>query len=187
MAPAGGAEADGKDGKDPGVIFTEDAEDPEEGRPHAAEEEDAEQGDLPWLRDAAGPEIAPVATVRGREPVVLDEDGDEEPEDDFAASEGRVEGWDGSGGLAVIVGKTEEEDETGDPHEDGDGDGYDGHDDAVADGADSAWDEVAIETRSGFFGEDRTPVPEGYDVGLLCALDDASSVDPGFHRCTTLR
>jgi hypothetical protein len=49
-----------------------------------------------------GEEIAPISSIRGGEEVILDYNSDEEPENDFAASEGAVEGRDAAGGLAVV-------------------------------------------------------------------------------------
>lgn len=103
---------------------------------------------------SARPEVAPVAAIGCREPVVLDDDRHEEPEDDLPASEGGVEGWDGARGLAVVVGETEEEDETGDPHEYGNGNCDDSHDDTVADGVNSSGNEVARKTGCRLLGED---------------------------------
>lgn len=119
------------------MIFAEDAENPEKCCPHATEKENAQQGNLPWLSMGARPEVAPVATVGCGEPVILDDDRHEEPEDDLPASEGGVEGWDGARRLAVVVWETEEEDEAGHPHEYSNGNCDDSHDDAVADGANS--------------------------------------------------
>ena len=91
LAPSGRAQTDGEDGQDPRMIFAKDAEEPEEGGPHDAEEQNAEKHDLPWLSEIARPQISPVTTVWGGEPVVLDHDGDEKPEDDLAACQRRVE------------------------------------------------------------------------------------------------
>ena len=55
------------------------------------------------------PEIAPVSSVRGGEPVVLNEDGDEEPEDDFAPEDGFVERGNFARGGAVVGWETNEE------------------------------------------------------------------------------
>lgn len=120
------------------------------------------------------PEVTPIAAVGRAEPVVLDEDGDEEPEDDFAAGNGGVEGRDGAGGLAVVGGEPEKEDEADGPEEDGEGDGDGGHDPGVDDGVGLS------EAGRGGFGEGGAPVPEGDDVGLLGALDDAGAVHPCF-------
>ena len=174
LAPARSAEADGEDGKDPAVVFGEDAEEPEEGGPDEDEEEDDEADDLPGFGVVRTPEVAPVAAVGRAEPVVLDEDGDEEPEDDFAAGDGGVKGGDGAGGLAVVGGEAEEKDEADSPEKDGDGDGDGGHDPRVHDGI-SLW-----KAGRGGFGEDGAPVPEGNDVGLLCTLDDTGAIHPCF-------
>ena len=61
----------------------------------------------------------------GRSPLrgVLDEDGDEEPEDDFAAHYGAVEGGDLAGILAVVVWEAEEEDKADSPEYESDWNG----------------------------------------------------------------
>lgn len=79
LGPAGGAEAHGEDGEDPGVGGGEEGEDVEEGGPDDDEEEDDEDGDGPGGDVLGGPEVEPVAAVGGGEPVVLDDDDDEEP------------------------------------------------------------------------------------------------------------
>lgn len=79
LRPAGGAEAHGEDGEDPGVGFGEEGEDVEEGGPDDDEEEDHEDGDGPGGDVLGGPEVEPVATVGRRHPVILDYDHDEEP------------------------------------------------------------------------------------------------------------
>lgn len=79
LGPAGGAEAHGEDGEDPGVGGGEEGEDVEEGGPDDDEEEDDEDGDGPGGDVLRGPEVQPVAAVGGGEPVVLDYDYDEEP------------------------------------------------------------------------------------------------------------
>jgi len=53
----------------------------------------------------SGPEVAPVSSIRSGEPVVLDDDGDKEPEDDLASEYGVVEGWHFARYLAVVFGK----------------------------------------------------------------------------------
>lgn len=65
MAPAGSAEADGEKGQDPGVRFGVVAEGPEEERPDDDEEEDYEENDGVGGGVRAGPEVGPVAAVRG--------------------------------------------------------------------------------------------------------------------------
>lgn len=47
--------------------------------PDNDEEENDEEGDGPGWGVFGGPEVSPVAAVRGGEEVVLDDDGDEEP------------------------------------------------------------------------------------------------------------
>lgn len=123
LRPARGAEADGEDGQDPAVAAGGDGEAPEREGPDADEEGGDEQRDGPCGRVLAGPEVFPVAAVGGREEEVLDEDGDEEPEDYFAPDDGTVEGGDAAGGLSVVFRESEEEEDADGPHEEGDGDG----------------------------------------------------------------
>ena len=54
------------------MIFGQDAEEPEERGPDEDEEEDNETNDLPCFCVVGTPEVAPVASVRRAEPVVLD-------------------------------------------------------------------------------------------------------------------
>ena len=49
-----------------------------------------------------GPEVEPIAAVGSREPVILDANDDEEPEDDFPCEEGGVKGWDVAGCLVIV-------------------------------------------------------------------------------------
>ena len=67
-------------------------------------------------------EVAPVAAVGGREPVILYQHSNEEPEDDFAACDGFVEGGDLAWFLAVVVWQAEIEDEADGPEEEREGD-----------------------------------------------------------------
>ena len=115
------------------MVFGEDAKNPEERGPDEDEKEDDEADDLPCFGVVRAPEVAPVATVRRAQPVVLDEDRHEKPKDDFPAGDGAVEGWDGTGSLAVVGGEAGEENETNGPEHDGDGDGDGGHDPGVDD------------------------------------------------------
>ena len=91
LAPSRGAEADGEDGQDPAVVFGKHGEEEEEAGPDEAEEGDDEEDDLVGFGVVGGPEVAPVAAVGGAEEIVLDEDGDEEPDYDAPAEEGGVE------------------------------------------------------------------------------------------------
>lgn len=122
LGPAGGAEAHGEDGEHPGVVRGEAGEDVEQGGPDADEEDEHEEDDAPCGHVLRGPEVEPVAAVGRAEPVVLDDDHDEEPEDDLASEEGGVEGGDVAGGLAVVFRQADEEGGADGPHEDGDGD-----------------------------------------------------------------
>lgn len=79
LRPARGAEAHGEDGQDPRVGGGEEGEDVEEGGPDDDEEEDDEEADGPGGDVLGGPEVEPVAAVGCREPVILNDDHDEEP------------------------------------------------------------------------------------------------------------
>ena len=68
-----------------------DGEAPQREGPDADEEGRDEERDRPRGRVFARPKVFPVAAVRRGEEIVLDEDGDEEPDDDFAADGGAVE------------------------------------------------------------------------------------------------
>ena len=103
--------------------FGELGEEDEDGSPDDNEETDYEQGDSPSRCVLSGPKIAPVSSVRSREPVVLDDDGDEEPENDLTADNGVVEGWHFTRYLAVVFRKTQEENDADNPHEDTNGEG----------------------------------------------------------------
>ena len=75
----------------------------QDGGPDAHKEEEDESEEGTRGRIGRGEEIDPIAAVRGGEEEVLEEDGDEEPEDDAAFHDGVVEGRDAPGRLAVIV------------------------------------------------------------------------------------
>ena len=92
------------------MIFGEDGEAVEESGPDEAEEEDDEEDDLVWFCVVGGPEISPVTAVGGTEEIVLDEDGDEEPEYYFATDKRGIERRDVAGFLAVVVREAEIED-----------------------------------------------------------------------------
>ena len=79
LCPAGGAEAHGEDGEDPGVRGGEEGADVEQGGPDDDEEEDYQDGNGPGGDMLGGPEVEPIAAVGCREPVVLDYDHNEEP------------------------------------------------------------------------------------------------------------
>ena len=108
LAPAGGTEADGEHGEDPRVAERGAGENGEQDGPDADEEGEDEKDYHPRLGVDRAPEVAPVAAVGRGEEEVLDEDGDEEPEDDLAARDRFVEAWDLTGRLAVIVWETKE-------------------------------------------------------------------------------
>ena len=100
-----------------------DGEAPESEGPDADEEGEDKEGDGPCGRVLARPEVFPIASVRGAQEVILDENGNEEPDDDFAAEGGGVEGRDAAGRLAVVVGQAEEEEEADGPQAECDGHG----------------------------------------------------------------
>lgn len=88
----------------------------------------------------------------------MNEDGDEEPEDDFAAHYGAVEGGDLAGFLAIVVWEAEEEDQTYGPEDESDGEGDAGQCGAIGDEVRS---DNAVE---GEVCKLRAPEPEGDDV-----------------------
>ena len=63
----------------------------------------------------------------------MDQDGDEEPEDDFAAHDGAVEGGDLARSLAIVIREAEEEDKTYSPKNESDGEGDASQSGAVGD------------------------------------------------------
>lgn len=73
------------------MILRQDGEDPEEKRPDDHEEYNDKHHDLPWLSVVRAPEEVPISTIRCRQKEVLNNDGDEEPADDFTAQERFVE------------------------------------------------------------------------------------------------
>ena len=121
LTPPRRTEADGKDGENPGVILGEDSEDPEEGGPDEDEEQDAKQHDLPRLRVVRRPKIRPVAPVRRRQEVVLDDDSNKKPQDDLSSEQARVEARHRSWCLSIVVWQSEEHDDSSCPHDDRNG------------------------------------------------------------------
>jgi hypothetical protein len=182
LGPARGAEAHGEDGEDPGVVGREAGEEVEEEGPDGDEEEEDEEGDGVGGEVLRGPEVEPVAAVGGAEPVVLDADDDEEPEDDLAAEEGGVEARDVAGGLAVVFGEADEEGGADGEHERREGDADGDYGGGAGDGGGGAGRGVLRG-----FGQFGAPVPEGDDVDLLRALDYAGAVDPGCYWCAAWR
>ena len=65
------------------------------------------------------PKVFPVSTVRRGEKIVLDDDCDEEPEDDFATVNGLVERWDMAGVLTVVAWESDEKDCSDSPEKHG--------------------------------------------------------------------
>lgn len=139
----------------------------QQGGPDEPEEQRNEQPDGPLGRVLRAPEILPVAAVGGAEEEVLDEDGDEEPEDDVAASDGLVERGDVARGLAVVAGEAEEQDHADGPEEDGEGDNDGGVDDGVCGAVGD--DAGGCDGWRDSFGEAGAPEPEHDDVCLLRA------------------
>lgn len=108
------------------------SEEIEEGCPNTYKEKDDEEDDAVGGNMLRAPEVQPIATVRGRQEVVLDDDDDEEPllcvracfstdlsrvkgegvgsthEDDFPPEQGHVEGRDFARCLAVVLWETNE-------------------------------------------------------------------------------
>lgn len=64
---------------------------------------------------------APVATIWCTEEEVLQDDRDEVPSDDLSPEKGLVEGWHLAGLLAVVVGKSQSQQDTDNTQEGGDG------------------------------------------------------------------
>lgn len=122
------------------------------------------------------PEVAPVAAVWCRQPVVLDDDGDEEPDDNLPAEEGDVEGWDLAWGLTVIAWETEEQDEADSPEEacDRRGDG--------CGGATGGQEYTVRQSGVGRGRQCAAPVPQRRHIELLTTLDDASAEGPALRR-----
>ena len=85
------------------------AEYTEDATPDEDEEDDDDDPDGPDGCVGGREEVPPVAAVGRREPVVLQDDHDEEPEDDFAMEERAVEGGHLTGLLAVVGWETKEE------------------------------------------------------------------------------
>ena len=158
------------------MLFAQVAEDEEHEGPAADEEDEDEEHDAPRGRVRRVPEVAPVAPVRRRQPVVLEHDGDEEPDDDFAAEEGDVEGWDLAWGLTVIAGETEEQDQADGPEQacDGRGDG--------CGGGTGGQEYTGRPAGIGRGCQCAAPVPQGRHVELLATLDDASAESPALGR-----
>ncbi|KUI53016.1 hypothetical protein VP1G_10559 [Cytospora mali] len=171
LRPAGGAETDGEDGQEPRVLVGEEREAVQHDGPEHDEEAQGEQEHAPAWDVLRAEEERPVAAVGCGQPVVLDDDGDEEPGDQLSVEQGDVETGDGLGRLAVVGGETEEEDEADGPEHYGDGDAnHEGH-------GDSGAGDVAGHGGLGI-GDERAPVPEHKGVDLCDAGDDDGTDDP---------
>jgi hypothetical protein len=64
---------------------------------------------------------APITAIRGTEEEVLQDDGHEVPKDDFPSEQRLVERRHLARALPIVVGKTENQEETNGPEEHGDG------------------------------------------------------------------
>lgn len=153
------------------MFVGEEGEDVEDDGPQANEEAQGEEGGAPVGDVLAAKEELPVTTVGRGEPVVLDDDGDEEPGDELAVHEGDVETRDGLGLLAVVVGQAKEEDNADGPHDDGD---RDADDECNRDGGvgDIAGDGGLVVANEG------TPVPQHQGVDLCDTSDNDGANDP---------
>ena len=77
-------------------------EDQQHDEPDADKENDGQHRDGPRRGVPRAPEVTPAAPVKAREEVVLENNRDEHPEDEFAAEQGFVEVRDFARGLAVV-------------------------------------------------------------------------------------
>ena len=155
-------------------------EEVEDAGPDDDEEEDDEDDDTPSGKVLRGPEVEPVATVRGGEPVVLDDDDNEEPQYNLSSEEGGVERRYVAGGLAVVFWEANEEDCANSPHQE-----CDYHTNRNDCGFGGNGSTTACGDVLGVFCQFGAPVPERHNVDLLRALDDTGAVDPGRDGCTT--
>lgn len=99
MTPTRSTESDCEEWDDPGIGFRESAEEVEDETPDYNEEEDCEEENGPGWGESGGPEVGPVSTCRGGEPVVLDDDHYEEPLGWISGVEQKVLGE----GLTMII------------------------------------------------------------------------------------
>jgi len=159
----------------------------EEGDPDDAEEEEDEEEDLPGGGVGRGPEEAPGSAVDGGEPVVLDDDGEEEAlgmlvmadtkkgkgtpyDDELAPEDGLEERRDRAGGLAVVFGQAKEG-EHGECHEQ--------HGHGKADRTDERVGRLRHGDAVAVVGAELgAPVPQPADVDLLDALHRARADHP---------
>lgn len=107
---ARGSQTTGEDGNEPTVSLGEFADAEQEDAPYYTEEQDAKEDNLPWLGVAGTPEEAPVSAVGCTEEEVLQDNRDEVPCNDLSPEQGLVEGWNLTGLLAVVVGKSKRQD-----------------------------------------------------------------------------
>lgn len=83
MTPARGAETNGENRNEPRVTFGQNAKHTEQSDPDYHKEKQNQEHNRPFWCVLAGPEIEPVASVRSREEVVLNEDAVEEPLEEY--------------------------------------------------------------------------------------------------------
>lgn len=105
------------------MAFAEGGETVEHGGPDAYKKDDHEEPDHPWLRVLRGEEEPPISSVWRGEEIVLDDDGDEEPNYNLSACKRAVEGRDSAGCLAVIGWEAEVKYYSYSPQEEREGDG----------------------------------------------------------------
>ena len=179
MTPSRCSETNGEDWQDPGVILGQEAENPQERRPNNDEEKDNKQNNLPSFSMFGAPEVSPISSVRRRHPVVLNDDSDEEPHDNFPAEKRGVKRWNVARSLTVVVWQSSPKEEAYRPHEDGYRNGDGRHNRGVRHRVRSR------HTGSSLLGELRAPVPKCDNIDLLCALNNACTIDPCFDRSTT--
>ena len=79
------------------------AEEDEECRPNKNKEKDDQDGNRPGRSMLARPKILPVSAIGCGEEEILDNDGDEEPHDDFPAHDRLVKGGNLARSLTVVV------------------------------------------------------------------------------------
>jgi hypothetical protein len=69
------------------------------------------------------PKVFPVSSIGSGQPVVLDDDADKEPENDFSAVNRFIERRDFAWLLAIVAREADEEDCADDPEDDSNGEG----------------------------------------------------------------
>lgn len=160
------------------MVLGEYREDPEEEGPDDAEEKNNKDNDLPCGRVVAAPQESPVPTIRCGEEEVLDDNGDEKPENDLAVSQRSIEGRNLAWCLTIVFWKSKPHQRTNNPKHDRDGERYSAHLPRVCD-----WRSFN-DASAGLFGEVRAPKPQSNHISLLSPLDHASTEDPRLDRST---